>query len=70
MIHKEIDKEIINKLYNIMGKRKNYESPSIDRTQIQMEDSFCAGSEVSITNEKANIEVDEYASIENDVVFE
>ena len=53
-----------------MGKRKNYESPSIDRTQIQMEDSFCAGSEVSITNEKANIEVDEYASIENDVVFE
>ena len=53
-----------------MGNKKAYESPLIYRTQIQMEDSFCAGSEVSITNEKANIEVDDYASIENDVVFE
>ena len=54
-----------------MIKRKNYETPSIERTQVEMEDSFCAGSEASIgTNEKANIEVDEYNSIENEVTFE
>ena len=52
-----------------MNKKKNYESPSIAKTQVEMEDSFCAGSEVKIELENANIEVDDYASIENDVVF-
>lgn len=53
-----------------MSKKKNYETPFIKSTQIEMEDSFCAGSEISIDPKKPNLEVDEYNSIENEVTFE
>lgn len=51
---------------------KEYESPSTKKAQVELEDSICAGSEVSIKDpdKKNNVEVDEYISIENDVTFD
>lgn len=47
----------------------NYESPFTKKTQVELEDGICAGSEVSIQKTQ-NVEVDEYISVENDVTFE
>ena len=47
-----------------------YESPFTRRTLVEVEASMCAGSEVKIEQKDANVEVDDYASVENDVVFE
>ena len=54
-----------------MEKKRTYESPYIYKTQVKTESSFCAGSEVEIEKSpKHNVEVDDYATIENDVIFE
>ena len=53
-----------------MGKKKNYETPFVKRTQVETESGFCAGSQVSIEKKEGNVEVDEYNSIENEVTFD
>lgn len=51
--------------------RKNYEAPFIKRTRVEVEASMCAGSDISIEKKDGgNVEVDEYASVENDITFE
>ena len=50
--------------------REKYESPFTRRTRVEAESGVCAGSQVEIQATEGNVEVDEYASIENDVTFE
>ena len=53
-------------------KREMYESPFTRRTRVEVEASMCAGSDISIQEDPkdGNVEVDDYASVDNDVVFE
>lgn len=53
-------------------KKELYESPFTRRTLVEVEASMCAGSDISIEKDPkaGNVEVDDYASVENDVTFE
>ena len=53
-------------------KKELYESPFTRRTLVEVEASMCAGSDISIEKDpkEGNVEVDDYASVENDVTFE
>ena len=46
-----------------------YEAPFTKRTHVEMEAGICAGSKVEIKQSDGNVEVDDYASIDNDVTF-
>lgn len=51
---------------------KSYEAPETKRTQVELEESVCvvaSGPEATVKTEKANIEVENYTSIDNDVTF-
>ena len=55
-----------------MDKKKanQYETPYTRRSQVELEDCICVGSQVEIKKTEGNVEVDDYATIENDVTFE
>lgn len=51
---------------------KSYEAPETKRTQVELEESVCvvaSGETATVKTEKANIEVENYTSIDNDVTF-
>ena len=50
---------------------KSYEAPETKRTQVELEDSLCSASGPPIQREQtAEVEVDKWVSVENDVTFE
>jgi len=58
----------MNKMKNI---KRFYVSPDSRRERVVMENTVCAGSEVTkIKSTKENVEVDEWDSIQNGVTFD
>lgn len=51
-------------------RREMYEAPFTERTSVEVEAGICAGSNVEIQQKDGNVEVDDYASIDNDVTFQ
>lgn len=50
---------------------KSYEAPETKRTQVELEDGLCSAASQPIQKEqKAEVEVDKWVSVENDVTFE
>lgn len=56
---------------NLEEKKKEYESPSTKKTQVELEEGICAvGSGQQVDHTKMKVEVEEWKTIENDVTFE
>ena len=49
---------------------KAYEAPETKRTQVELEDSLCSASQPIKEKQTAQVEVDKWVSVENDVTFE
>ena len=49
---------------------KSYEAPETKRTQVELEDSLCSASQPIMEKQTAEVEVDKWVSVENDVTFE
>ena len=49
---------------------KSYEAPETKRTQVELEDSLCSASQPTKEKQTAEVEVDKWVSVENDVTFE
>ena len=49
---------------------KSYEAPETKRTQVELEDSLCSASQPIKEEEAAEVDVDKWVSVENDVTFE
>lgn len=49
---------------------KSYEAPETKRTQVEQEDSLCSASQPIKTEQKPEVEVDKWVSVDNDVTFE
>ena len=49
---------------------KSYEAPETKRTQVELEDSLCSASQPIKEQQTAEVEVDKWVSVENDVTFE
>lgn len=49
---------------------KSYEAPETKRTQVELEDSLCSASQPIQKEQKAEVEVDKWVSVDNDVTFE
>ena len=50
--------------------REMYEAPFTWMSCVEVEASMCAGSNVEIKETDGNVEVDDYASVDNDITFE
>ena len=49
---------------------KSYEAPETKRTQVELEDSLGSASQPIKEKQTAEVEVDKWVSVENDVTFE
>lgn len=49
-------------------KKKDYESPSVERSIVKYEGTVC--SSLPVTKVQATVEVDPWVTIENDVAFD
>ena len=49
---------------------KSYEAPETKRTQVELEDSLCSASQPIKDKQTAEVAVDKWVSVENDVTFE
>lgn len=57
---------------NLEEKKKEYESPSTKKTQVELEEGICVAASGDPIKQpvKMEVEVDDWKSIENDVTFE
>ena len=49
---------------------KSYEAPETKRTQVELEDSLCSASQPIKEKQTAEVEVDQWVSVDKDVTFE
>lgn len=52
--------------------KKKYITPQTEFTEVELESGFmvASGNDTKISPDKVNVEVEEYATIENDVTFD